>query len=157
MIDTVKVTGEWVFTWADAATGETIKTQTHKNLVTDTGLSAIAGVFVGAIPADSAVHLAMGTGTQSPSKNDTALNTEGFRRVVSTRRHQNNVIYLRFFILSGQAVGAWSELGVFLQSTEIPNSGLLLNRITPPGGINKAPNQALTAEVRIMLTAGSGV
>lgn len=150
MCDAIKVTGEWLLIWTDA---QKTVTKTYKNVITNTGLNVIAGFFVGAIPQDSPMHLALGAGADEASSEDDTLIAEGYRRIVSTKRHQGGVIYLRFSLLSGHAIGEWSELGVFVGGTDMPDSGQLINRMTPLGGIRKTASQSLIVEVRIKLSS----
>jgi len=146
--DKTKVSGYWTFTYSDG----TVKTE--KNLITQSGLNAMAALFIGEIPADSAIYLAVGTGTTAAITGDTALGNEGFRKILTSKTRNLNEVRLRFFMMSSEGVGNWSEAGVFIAGTAQSGSGQLLNRILPTGGISKASNQVMTIEVRIPFTAG---
>ena len=146
--DKTKVSGYWTFTYSDG----TVKTE--KNLITQSGLNAMAALFIGEIPADSTIYLAMGTGTVAAITGDSALGTEGFRKILTSKTRNLNEVRLRFFMMSSEGVGNWSEAGVFIAGTAQSGSGQLLNRILPTGGISKASNQVMTIEVRIPFTAG---
>ena len=95
------------------------------------------------------MYLALGTGTTAAASGNTKLQVEGYRKILTSMTRELNEVRLRFFLLTSEANGEWSEMGVMLAGTEIADSGQMLNRILPSGGIRKASNQTLTVEVRI--------
>jgi hypothetical protein len=109
----------------------------------------LAALFIGELPQSNAMYLALGTGTTASASGNTKLQVEGYRKILTSMTRELNEVRLRFFLLTGEANGEWSEMGVMLAGTEMKDSGLNLNRILPPGGIRKASNQTLTVEVRI--------
>jgi len=143
MTENTGVSGTWIFEWSDG------RRRIDKNLITQSGLEAIAALFIGELPQSSAIYLALGTGETLAVKGDKKLEVEGFRKTLTSKTRELNEVRLRFFLTTGEANGEWSELGVMLAATGIPDSGTMLNRILPPGGIRKASNQTLTVEVRI--------
>lgn len=146
--EVVKVSGEWLF-YLD---GQLAKQE--KNLIVQAGLNYLASLLIAENPNTMSIHLAMGTGTTTPAATDTKLVAEGLRKVVSAKTRQANMIRLRTFFLSSEANGTWTEFGIFLAGTDQKDSGTLLNRIVPTGGISKASNQVLTIECRITFAAG---
>lgn len=143
MKENIGVSGTWIFTWSDGTR------RIEKNLITQSGLEAIAALFIGELPQSNAVYLALGTGETEAASGDKKLETEGFRKALTSKTRELNEVRLRFFLLTHEANGEWSEMGVMLAGTEMKDSGQMLNRILPSGGIRKASNQTLTIEVRI--------
>jgi hypothetical protein len=146
--DGIKIKGEWLF-WLD----NKLVYQDH-NLVTQSGLNYQAGLFVGEVPADVPIHLAMGTGTNKALNTDTKLQMEGFRKAISSKTRQDNQVRVRTFLLAIEANGEWTEFGLFFSGTDMLDSGQLFNRIVNPAGIRKFQNQTLTVEVRVSYVAG---
>lgn len=146
--DGIKIKGEWLFWLEDKLIYK------GENLVTQTGLNYQAGLFVGEVPADVPIHLAMGTGTNKALNTDTKLQMEGFRKAISSKTRQDNQARVRTFLLAVEANGEWTEFGLFFSGTDMPDSGQLFNRIVNPAGIRKFQNQTLTVEVRVSFVAG---
>jgi len=148
--ENIQVTGEWLF-YLD---GQLIKRE--KNLVTQSGLNFLATLLIrdGGQSNDIPFHLALGTGTTSPAAGDTTLENEQLRKEVSAKTRQANLVRLRTFFLANEANDTWSEFGIFMAGTDTKDTGTLLNRITPTGGISKSSNQVLTIEVRATFAAG---
>lgn len=147
--DIVKISGVWRFLWhGDVECTE----RTEKNIIVQTGLDALAGIFTGEIPQDNAIYLALGKSTVAATKSDIALKQEEFRKIITDKTRFANELRFRFYLMRNEANALWREAGVFLSGTEQLNSGYLLNRILPGAGINKASNQSLTVEIRIPLT-----
>jgi hypothetical protein len=151
-LDQVKVTGEWLFIFADPE-GGIQEVRRHKNLITQAGLNFLAALLINEYPNDIPIHLAMGTGTTPASAGDTKLQAEGIRKFVSAKTRQANLLRLRVFFGASEANGTWNELGIFLAGTDLPDNGTLFNRLLPPGGISKASNTVLTVEARITFSA----
>jgi hypothetical protein len=148
MKENIGVSGTWLFVWRDKD-GNILETREEHNLITQSGLEAIAALFIGELPQSNAVYLALGTGETAAASGDKKLEAEGFRKALTSKTRDLNEVRLRFFLITSEAIGEWAEMGVFLAGTEIADSGQMLNRILPPGGIRKASNQTLTVEVRI--------
>lgn len=100
------------------------------------------------------MHLALGTGSTAPVNTNIKLEAEVNREPVSAKTRQANMGRLRTFFQASEVIGTWYEFGIFLAGTENKDSGTLLSRVTPPGGISKASNTVLTIEVRITFSAG---
>ncbi|MCL6611172.1 MAG: hypothetical protein K6T66_06505 [Peptococcaceae bacterium] len=144
----MRVSGDWLF-YLD---GQLIRQE--KNLITQAGLNYLASLLINETTNNIPFHLALGTGTTAPTATDTKLVAEGLRKEVSAKTRQGSMVRLRTFFLANEANGTWREFGIFLAGTNAANSGTLLNRIVPTGGISKAANQVLTIEVRITFSAG---
>jgi hypothetical protein len=144
----IKVSGEWLF-YLD---GQLVKRE--KNLVVQSGLNFLAALLIAEQTNSVPIHLALGTGTTAPAAGDTKLVAEGLRKQIAAKTRQANLVRLRTFFLANEANGTWTEAGIFLAGTDLANSGTLLNRIVPTGGISKAANQVLTVEIRLTFSAG---
>jgi hypothetical protein len=150
--ENIGISGHWLFTWHDKA-GNIIETREEKNLITTSGLNSLAALFIGEILQSAAMYLALGTGTTPAVSEDPKLEMEGFRKIMTSKTRNLNEVRLRFFLATTEANGDWAELGVFLAATGIQDSGYLLNRVLPAGGVSKVANQTLTVEVRITFSA----
>jgi len=148
MQDGIKVKGEWLF-YLD---GQLVKRE--KNLIVQSGLNFLAKILANQQTNDVPVHCLLGTGTTTPAATDTKLQNEVLRKVVSAKQVQANLIRFRTFWLANEANGTWTEFGLAFAGTDQKDSGTLLNRIVPTGGISKASNQVLTVEARITFSAG---
>ena len=149
MQENVGVSGTWLFVWRDKD-GNILETREEHNLITQSGLEAIAALFIGELPQSNAMYLALGTGTTASASGNTKLQVERYRKILTSKTRNLNEVRLRFFLTTGEAVSDnWVELGVMLAATGMPDSGKMLNRILPSGGIRKASNQTLTIEVRL--------
>lgn len=147
-LETIKVTGEWLF----CLDGQLVKRE--KNLIVQAGLNYLASLLINETTNSIPFHLALGTGTTAPAATDIKLVAEGLRKSVSAKTRQANLVRLRTFFLSSEANSTWMEFGIFMAGTSNKDSGTLLNRITPTGGISKSSQQVLTVEVRITFSAG---
>ena len=148
MTENTGVSGTWLFTWRDGA-GNVLESREERNLITQSGFEAIAALFIGELPQSNAMYLALGTGETEAASGDKKLETEGFRKALTSKTRDLNEVRLRFFLTTSEAIGEWAELGIMLAGTEGKDSGWNLNHILPSGGIRKASNQTLTVEVRI--------
>lgn len=146
MNEGINIVGDWKFEYEDGTIIE------EKNIVVLSGLSFLAALFIGEKPSSIPFHLAMGTGTTVAASTDTMLYEEAFRKPVSTKTRQANMVRLRTYLLSGEANGDWKEFGIVLAGTDQIGTGTLFNRLVTP--ISKASNMALTIECRLTLAAG---
>ena len=146
----IAITGEWLF-YLD---GRLVKRE--KNLIVQAGLNFLAQLLIreNGQTNDIPFHLALGTGTTAPAATDIKLVTEGLRKAVSAKTRQANMARLRTFFLPSEANATWYEFGIFLAGTATKDSGTMLNRIVPTGGISKSAQQVLTIECRLTLAAG---
>lgn len=148
MNEDLKVYGEWLF----YENGRLIKKE--KNLIVTAGLNYLASLLTAENTNAMSIHLAYGTGTTAAAAGDVKLETEGGRKAVTTKARSGAIAKLRTFLITTEAIGTWTEFGIFLAGTDAADSGTLLNRILPTGGINKTANTVLTIEVRITFAAG---
>jgi len=148
MKENIGVSGTWLFAWR-GKDGNILESREEHNLITQSGLNSLASLFIGELAQSSAIYLALGTGETAAASGDKKLEAEGYRKILTSKTRELNEVRLRFFLTTTEANGEWSEMGVFLAGTDIKDSGTMLNRILPTGGIRKASNQTLTVEVRI--------
>lgn len=147
----VQVHGAWTFIWTNAEGRERLR-QDH-NLVVNTGLYAIAAMLTGEIEQDCAVYLGMGTGTSAANSTDIKLETETIRKIVTTKTRSGATLIYRFYFLTSEAIGDYTEWGVFWEGTTALESGRLINRLVPVGGVSKDASENLTVEVKLTLAA----
>lgn len=148
MRDGILVFGDWVFEYGDGTFSN------HKNMLVQSGLNYLAALLIAEQTNNVPIHLALGTGTTAPASTDSKLVTEGYRKAVSAKTRQGNLVRLRTMLLSSEANSTWREFGIFMAGTDLANSGVLLNRLVPPGGISKTANTVLTVEVRLTFMSG---
>ena len=145
--EAITVTGIWSF----YLNGKLVKRE--KNLVVTTGLGLIASLMANDQTNDCSVHLAWGTGTTAAAAGDTTLEIEEDRKAITTRRSSGAVLEIRTFLLTTEGNGDWTEFGIFFVGTDDADSGTLLNRILPVGGVSKTILDTLTVEVEITFAA----
>lgn len=133
MGDNIKVKSEWFFN------GE----GPYDNFITEAGLEKI----VETIQNFSSPFLVLG----DDAAEGEVIN-EVFRMPVSTRIRDGNTMRFRTQILPGIANGDYQKASIFIEATEIPNSGIMLNLINKP--FAKSGNTVLTIECRITVQQG---
>lgn len=132
-IDNIMVKGEWFFN------GE----GPFDNFITEAGLEKI----VETIQNFSSPFLVLGDDT-APGE----VINEVFRMPVSTKIRDGNTIRFRSQILPGIANGDYQKASIFIEATEMPGSGVMLNLIKKP--FSKAGQTVLTIECRITVQQG---
>lgn len=153
MQDLIQVSGTWNFIWSDENGKELRRRMDEHNLVVTTGLAAITEILSSELDQDCAIYLALGTGTTAAAPTDTKLETESERKIITTRSRSSATLIYRTYYLVGEAVGDYTEWGLFFAATTTKDSGRLFNRILPAGGVSKASNEQLTVEVQIAFAA----
>lgn len=149
--DKIKIKGEWIFTLDD---GTKKIEKFEKNLLVQSGLNFLAALLINEETNAMSIYCAYGTGTTAAASGDTTLEAEGGRLAITSKSRLANVAKLRTFFTTAQANGTWTEWGIFLAGTSQADSGTLLNRVLPSGGIAKTSSTVLTVEVRITFAAG---
>lgn len=144
--ESIAIQGDWIFIYGDGKTVEA------KNLITQSGLNLLAALLIGEQTNSLPFHLAIGTGTNPAAAGDSKLQVEAFRKIVSAKTRQANMVRIRTMLLATEANGNWQEFGIFAAGTDQKDSGTLLNRLVTP--ISKASNTVLTIECRITFAAG---
>lgn len=111
-----------------------------KNLITNVGAAEVAGLING-VTTGPFSYIAIGSGTTSPSRNDTALQSELARGNATESRTTTDVTDDTAqweYTFTASAAWAVSEMGVFDAST----GGVMLTRVTF-STINLAQNDQL--------------
>lgn len=112
--------------------GRVVHEEKTKNLIVNAGKNALAGLFFGESGVNPFKYVAVGTGTTTPSVDDTALQNEltgyGLARTLATTSRTNNEATL---IASWNVTGSVtvSESGIFNAST----GGTMFARVTFSG------------------------
>ena len=135
----------------DAKTGKVVEEKTFRNIVVNTGKELMAYRIATPWTQVGGPVIAVGTGTTSPTVNDTALQNEVFRKPATRSQAANQVqYYVR--IDTGEANDYdLAELGVFENADpNAPGSGVLLNRVTFTP-ITKTPDIVLDIYVTFVI------
>jgi hypothetical protein len=87
---------------------------------------------------------AMGTGNNSPAAGDTQLQTESTRKLLASKTYSGNKAYYTAFYAASEAVGSFTEIGLFINGSATANSGTLWDRSLL--AITKSNTQTLTID-----------
>ncbi len=72
-------------------------------------------------------YTALGTGTNTPVVGDTQLQTETYRKALSSGTYASNVSYIETFFTASEVSGTFQEYGNFIDGSGSANSGQLFN------------------------------
>lgn len=114
----------------DIHTGHVYKQMTN-NMVVTTGKNALADRLIGTTTNNRGIitYCALGTGSTAPTEDDTTLETELFRKLISVRSVVGNVATFQTFYTATEVVGTLTEAGLFGDSaTSTADSGTLFCR-----------------------------
>ena len=121
--------------------------KTACNLVTATGLSALAGALVSETPSALGItKIALGTGTRAVSASDNGLQSEVHREGYSQRSVNGSTASVNFFIVSSVAANTYEEASLIINDT------IFFNRLLT-GGWVKTVGQAMTISATINFRA----
>jgi len=128
----------------------------YENLVTDAGLSLLFD-WLSLQNVNGISYVAIGTGTTSPSKSDTQLENETFRKAILSyeKNPSQDCITFIAYITSSDYTGDISELGLFGgDATETANTGTLFSRvvITP---VTKTNDEGFVVEWKLTFSRGA--
>ena len=141
-------------TLRDAKTGQVKRTEFYYNTIASVGLNLIAEFLGNETPTTSAGlspnFCGVGTGTTTPTVNDTQLQTETKRNLVSSKSSSGNVAYITGFFGSSDVSGTLTEVGLFINGTSTANSGILLDRTLI--NITKSTQETLTIDFIITIS-----
>jgi hypothetical protein len=99
------------------ASGEILSKQTVKNLVVTSGKQFIAAKMIATTNSPvSMTHMAIGTGSTSPTAGDSQLGSEGARVTLTPSTSTNTVTFTATFP-ANSGTGAVTEAGVFNASS----------------------------------------
>lgn len=150
MKDAIKLGANVKIEVRDAKTGELIRKEYRHNLVTLAARNAIRDWLNGLGNTLTISHFAVGTGTTTPTANDTALQAEVFRDVVTKRTPDASKLTIQYYLPSTAANGySLTEAGLFNASS----GGTLITRVTYQP-INKTASLTVTYTWEININAG---
>jgi len=128
-----------------------------ENLIPTVGRAAIANWLTNASPSPASMRLnytSLGTGTNAPANGDTQLQTETYRKAISSETNSNNIAYATAFYTASEYPPSGSvnikEAGIFMNATGTANSGTLFSRIAV--NITKDTVTTLTIDYTVTLT-----
>jgi hypothetical protein len=96
-------------------------------------------------------YLSIGTGTTAPALADTQLQTESFRKLITSFAYDNTTIYCDTFLAAAEANFTWQEVGMHGNSTAGAgaNSGDLFSHAL----LNQVKSSTQTKTVSWQITA----
>jgi len=95
-----------------------------ENVVVQNVFSGLFGALNGVAPLIQITHLAVGTGTTTASRNDTALVTETYRKPISVITVSNTGVLVKTNFAPGEITGVFKEIGIFAGSTLISRANI---------------------------------
>jgi hypothetical protein len=146
----VEAVGVWKFTIRDAKTGKIKREKITKNIIPTIGRTAIACQLANQQTYEmGAKYIAIGTGTTPAANGDTTLETEVYRKAVSSDAYANNVAYIAGFFTADEDNGNYKEFGIFgdgiaTESSGSVDTGILYSRVLE--SIDKSALETLTVE-----------
>jgi hypothetical protein len=146
--------GEVRYILEDVTTGKKEISPWMKNLVVDSGKSAIlnnlGGDLIDTSKRGYITYGAVATGTVTISASSTTLDTEIERQLVSKASVTGTELTIRVFYTTGQANGTITNFGWFGEdATGVSDSGTLFNKIAVT--IEKTNGKTLTIEQKFTL------
>ncbi len=151
MIQRNEITGavvEWLFHFRDVDTGKQWTEGPYNNKVVQGGLENLASLLIGEVTSDTAVtHVVLGDSAVAAAINDdiTAMG-EVIRKDITSKTRSGAMARFRTFFQTAEANGDFACVGLVARGTNVPGSGVLLNRLVQP--FSKASNTVMTVEVR---------
>jgi len=118
----VIVKGHWLIEGCDGTRLE------WDNVVVQGFFTNVISRLNGGSAALNVTHIATGTGTNAAAKSDTALQTEFFRKALSSKSTTATTFVAKLSLAPSESVTTIRELGVFIDATDTAGSGTLLSR-----------------------------
>lgn len=75
-------------------------------------------------------HMATGTGTTTPSKSDTSLANEQFRKQLSSKAYSADTFTCKLSLLPSESNFTITEIGIFAAGTDTIGTGTLISRFS---------------------------
>ena len=121
----------------------------HENLNPSVGLRQVCKALSNNIAGASEIAVnygSVGTGTNAPAAGDTTLQTETYRKAVSSLTYgtSNTKFYATMFYTASETSGTFREVGLFINGTGTANSGTLWSRAAI--NVTKAVTETLTVD-----------
>lgn len=157
-----RIVGRIKLSLYDAETGALKSESAEHNVVCNAGFAALAALLNGettfsSVPLPSGgnwlgeIQGAVGTGSVTPSVNDTALTTELARIAIAANSRAGSEVVWTFFFPPNQANGTITEGGIFLLASSAAGSGFLLNHAAL-GAQTKTSAETANLQVTFNLT-----
>lgn len=150
------ISGKVRFILTDVKTGKTEISRWYKNLMPTAGRQAV-GRRLGniALKANEGMvtYGAVGTGTTAPNAADVKLETEICRKLVASADYSANVVNIRTFFATSEAVGDLKEFGLFgEEASAVVDTGTLFQHVAIDR--TKTDTKTLTIESEITISQG---
>lgn len=135
----------------DAKTGRIKTIDRVHNIFVTAGKNSIADALRGTDSKGEITYCALGTGTNAPAIGDTALQTELFRKLISTKSVTNNTALFETFYTTSEGNGTLREAGLFGDAaTGTSGTGTLFCRTA----ITRTKTTSDTLTIRWYVTVG---
>lgn len=103
--------------------------QEKKNVVVQGFFTGLFASLQGIDTPMEVTHFALGTGTETAKKANTALETETFRKARTSISSTPTSLIAKLSLAPIEAVMTIREIGLFMEATDTPGSGNLLSRV----------------------------
>lgn len=145
----IGIFAEWIFEYEDIHTGHKWTRGPYKNKVVQSGLENLAALLIGEVSSTTAaVHCVIGSSAVAAAIDDDIIDMgETVRKAITSKSRQGAMARLRTFFGTAEANGDHQCVGIVARSTDLADSGVLLNRLVQP--FSKSSNTNLTIEVRM--------
>lgn len=155
-VDRFIISGRIRLILTDVKTGKTEISRWEKNLMPTAGRQAI-GRRLGniALKANEGMvtYGAVGTGTTAPVVGDTKLETEICRKLIASADYSSNVVTIRTFFATSEAIGDLKEFGLIgEEASATPDTGTLFQHVAIDR--TKTNTKTLTIESEITISQG---
>lgn len=150
--ETLTIKGRWKFTLRNVLTGK-VRTFEYDNLVVTAGRAALASWLTNVSPSPASMRInysSLGTGTTAPANGDTALQTETYRKAISSATSADNIAYLTAFYTAAEVTGTFREAGLQMNASGTPGSGTLFNRVAI--NITKSIVETMTIDCTVTIS-----
>ena len=120
----VQAVGVWTFEIRDSKTKKLKKREVVKNIVPTVARTAMARQLAGNNSTEmQGTYVALGTGTTTPTNGDTTLETETYRKALSSGINSNNIASLTGFFTAAEVSGTFREAAIFGDGADSTASG----------------------------------
>lgn len=152
VLSRLRVSGLWTVRLYDGADGRLLSTRRYRNTACQNGQGQIAAWLNGEVASltPGVVYGAVGTGSGTLSAVNTQLFSELARVSLANSSRNVTTTTFNFYFNTSQAVGNWTEAGLFLFATSAANSGMLLSHVL----VSEAKTNLIAAVLACAITIG---
>lgn len=152
VLSRLRVSGLWTVRLYDGEDGRLLSARRYRNTACQNGQGQVAAWLNGEVPAltPAVIYGAVGTGTGTLSAVNTQLFSELARVSLANSSRNVTTTTFNFYFNTSQAVGTWTEAGLFLQATATANSGDLLSHVT----VSEDKTSSIAAVLACTITIG---